>query len=57
MRRSKEIEELRSSRLATLTKLSDALTDAHGFALMTVIDSSVADTIVDNEVDSMKCDE
>ena len=56
VRRSTELEELRSSRLATLTKLSDALTDAHGFGVMTVIDSSVADTIVDSEAASMTCE-
>ena len=54
--RGLEIEELGSSRLATLTTLSDALTDAHGFGVMTVIDSSVADTNVDIEVASMTCD-
>ena len=40
-------EELRSSRLATLAKLADARADAHGWGVMTVIDSTVADTVVD----------
>ena len=40
-------EELRSSRLATLAKLADARADAHGWGVMTVIDSPVADTVVD----------
>ena len=44
-------EELRSSRLATLAKLSDARTDAAGWGGMTVIDSSVADTILDSDVE------
>ena len=39
--------ELRASRLATLSKLSDARADAHGWGVRTVIDSSVADTILD----------
>ena len=43
-------EELRSVRLATLAKLSDARTDAAGWGGMTVIDSSVADTILDSDV-------
>ena len=45
-------EELRSSRLATLATLADARTDAHGWGVMTVIDSTVADTILD----SMSCE-
>jgi hypothetical protein len=44
-------EELRSMRLATLAKLSDARTDAAGWRRMTVIDSSVADTILDSDVE------
>ena len=45
-------EELRSSRLATLAKLPDARTDAHGWGVRTVIDSTVADTILD----TMSCE-
>ena len=40
-------EELRSSRLATLANLADARADAHGWGVMTVIDSTVADTFLD----------
>ena len=44
-------EELRSSRLAALATFSDARTDAAGWGGMTVIDSSVADTILDSDVE------
>ena len=40
--------EMRASRLAMLNKLADARADAHGWGVMTVIDSSVADTILDS---------
>ena len=44
-------EKLRASRLALLAKPSDAHIDAAGWGSWTVIDSSVADTIVDSDVE------
>ena len=44
VQRNMEIEQLRCSRMTRLTKLADALTDAHGYGVVTIIDSSVADT-------------
>ena len=51
VRRMIDQETLRASRLATLAKLSDARIDAAGWGGMTVIDSSVADTILDSDVE------
>ena len=51
MQRSIGQEELRSSRLATLAKLPDARIDAAGWGGATVIDSAVADTILDSDVE------
>ena len=51
VRRMIDQEKLRASRLATLAKLSDARIDAAGWGGMTVIDSSVADTILDSDVE------